>query len=157
MYFMMKANFNYKEEEREYIEQFETEYLQVGIEILTSVARIITLLVIILSLAFLTPKHPFYWRATTIWPINFIFLWIIDKYLSQSKKWAKLFIILTTIFWGFFIMHANLKGSTYTFYEVWLAFILFCQYLGILMFADWIKVVIWFYTIVISFLVLVSK
>ena len=146
-----------RKEQNKFIEQFETEYLQVGIEIMTCVARTMVLLTIIMALIFLSPSNPFYWRAITIWPLNFIVLWLIEKYLSKSKKLSKMFIIIATLISGIFIAQANLRNDTYSFYEIWLAYILYTQYFGILMFADWIKVVIWFYAIVISFLIFVSK
>ena len=153
----MKSNFSQEEGTKELIDQFETEYLQVGMEIMTSISRILILIVIIAALIFLSPEHPFYSRAMTLYPINFFFICMIDKYLSKSKKLTKIFIISTILFSGVFVLQGNLKGSTYSFYEIWLAFILYSQYFGILMFADWVKVVASFYTIVICFLVLVSK
>ena len=115
------------------------------------------LLTIVSALVFLNPDHPFYWRATRIWPISFILFWLIDRYFCRSKLLSKIFIIIVVLYSGLGIVQANLKNDAYSFYEIWPAFIIFCQYFGILMFNDWIKVVISFYVVAIGFLVLLVQ
>ena len=153
---MIKSNFTEEDETKELIESFETDYLKIGMEIMTSVNRILVLLTILGAVVFLDSKHPFYWRAITIWPLVFILFWLIDKYCSKNKQLTKILFISIIIICGVSMIYASLKNQKYVFYEIWAWYILLCQYFGILMFANYVKVVLSFYFVIFAFIVSVN-
>ena len=140
----------------ELIEEFQTEYLQIGWEIISSVNKILVLLTISAVLIFLGPNHPFYWRALTIWPTWFILFCIVDKYFSKNKRVTEFLLISLAFLFGFAIIQGNIKKSTYSFYELWIVFMFYWQYLGVFLFLKWIKGVISFYIITIVYVVMLN-
>ena len=152
----MIRNNRYEEETQELFEEFETEYLQIGIEIMTSINRVIILITILSAVLFLGPNNPFYWRAITIWPCVFIVFWLIDKFWRNNRHLTEYLLILIVFIIGISMTYAGLKKTEYSFYEMWVGYILLCQYFGILMFANWIKIVTSFSTVFILYITLAA-
>ena len=156
LYNLVKAGSIRDKETTELLEEFETEYLQVGIEIFTGFARIFVLATIVLAQIFLDSNHPFYWRSLTIWPSLFVMFWVVDKYWRVNKNVCHIMLIIIIVFWGLSVTQENLRSQSYSFYEVWACFIFDWQFIGILMFLKWRSPVIAFYIIIMIYVFLLN-
>ena len=76
------------EEFKDTIEKFKQDYLEKGWELLISLKRTMTLLTIVISYITLDSSHPFYYRATVIWPWIFGFLVLVDKIFQMNKSFV---------------------------------------------------------------------
>ena len=121
---------------------------------MTAASRVIILLTILAAVIFLNPDHPFYLRAFTTWPTLFVMFWLADKYYDCNKNITKLLLISTSFLIGTSIIHANLRSPIFSFYELWWWYILDFQFIGILLFLDWVKAVISLYIISLVYFIL---
>ena len=139
------------QETKQVLEEYETQFLKEGMEIFTCIIRVMLLILIVSVVFFQSSENPIYLRAITLWPAIFIMLWFVDKYLHHSKTIIKALLLGMILVGGFWIILFSIKNKSYSYYETWSAFIIICQYFGILLFVDWIIVVCSFYIFFISY------
>ena len=120
LYALIKANCAEDENSQEVIQEFQSEYLKIGWDIVSSVNKLIILVTVAITAVFLSPEHPFYWRALTLWPVGFLLFCVGDKSFSKSKRVSEVLFISVMFMFGFAVIHGNLNKSKYEFYELWI-------------------------------------
>ena len=109
--------------------KFQDEYLQHGWEIVSLFTKILSPVMFLIILLFLSPDNLYYWRGIFSYPLWFILAILVDKFYCSNKKLAEMFLMIFIVISGLAIVSGNLKKNVYYFNEHWTWFILITQYI----------------------------
>ena len=152
LYSYTKMNWSNDDELKEMSDKFSSEYLKDGWEITITVQRTITFITILVGYFILEDDHPFKYRATVAWPILFSSFIFMDTAFQMNKSVRDIWLILSLLILGAFIIHGSLIRPTYTFYEFWIIYFSICQSFWIFLFMKWMKIILAFWGVVVVYL-----
>ena len=141
---------------QELMEEFQNEYLQNGWRLITGIWKSVIVMTLILSLLFLNPDNPFYWRVLYSYPIYYLMMYFIDKVYWTNKKLAELLLMINILVAGLIIIRENLWQKSYSFNENWMCYILYWKYIGYFFFLKPNRIITWFYFIMLTYIIAVN-